>query len=209
MFTQSNEGSNSLASAQTNVCPFVFNGRTDEDVEKFIRDFEEYVHIKKWGEVEAMIYLKLSLKEKAKVWLVSMGSCSYEELRKSLVRRFSGSNKILSSITRINKMKYNPGEPVCYFLDRMRAEASSGNITFEVVFAFFIKEIPHSLSTMLLSDVNISNWELVYDVVNRWECSQISTNREEKDCFKIQKYQKQNTWSHKECWFCGKKGHLQ
>ncbi|KAM0685587.1 hypothetical protein COBT_003201 [Conglomerata obtusa] len=65
-----------------------------------------------------------------------MGSCSYEKLKKSLVRRFSGSNKILSSIIRINKMKYNPGEPVCYFLDRKRAKASSGNITFEVKYQF-------------------------------------------------------------------------
>ncbi|KAM0685592.1 hypothetical protein COBT_003196, partial [Conglomerata obtusa] len=32
---------------------------------------------------------------------------------------------------------------------------------------------------------------------------------EEKDCFKIQKYHKQNTRSHKECWFFGKNCHLQ
>lgn len=128
---------NIMASAQKTICPFVFNGQGGENVEMFLENFEEFALVSRWSDIEKRLQLKLALKDNAKIWLTAVRTDSFEELKDLLIKRFTGPNKILTAISRISNLKYVRGSSVLLFLDKIRAEASLGTLSFEIVIAFF------------------------------------------------------------------------
>lgn len=121
--------------------------------------------------------MKLALRRVAKIWITAENPTSYEELKVSLVKRFSGNN-IIRAITEISIMKYRTGESIMLFLDNMRAKAANCFLGFKITLAFFIIEIPENLAIMIIGKAFANSRERVYEIIARYDASKKNKNLE-------------------------------
>lgn len=72
------------------------------------------------------------------------------------------------------------------FLDRLRAEVSTANLSFEILLAFYVKEIPQKLAAVIVNEPMVQDWNVVYGIINRWEFTQRMTEVSGIDnCYKL------------------------
>ncbi|KAM0687397.1 hypothetical protein COBT_001362 [Conglomerata obtusa] len=91
----------------------------------------------------------------------------------------------------------------------MRAEARAGKLSYELVLAFFLKEVPQNLARIVIRDTTAATWEKVYEIVERWEISQKQTNLQaEQECWHVHKENQMVCEDTISCFFCKKKDHV-
>lgn len=191
-----------------------FDGTKKYPVERWINDFENFVKLLGWSELQAFIFAKKSLTGVAKLFVDSEdGLTSWKLLRRALRKEFSSNLNSAELHKLLSERRMKPNEDVyAYFLE-MKELASRGHLEEEALFHYVINGIhgDEYLKSILYGATNVSEFKsklrIYEEVLTKSVTKQTLTARSSNSNMKQLNANHPQAISVSRCYSCGIKGH--